>query len=55
MAKISGYVRYEEKGQNLTKLSKDIRFYIAHTGKTDKMCESNEIMYKLASCIRLDY
>jgi hypothetical protein len=36
MAKISGHERYEWKCQNLATLSKDIKFYLAHTGKTDK-------------------
>ena len=37
MAKVSGQGKYEQKWQNLAKLSKDIKFYVAHKGKTDKM------------------
>ena len=51
MTKISGHGRYEWKWKNLIKLSKDIKFNTAHTGKTDKMSENNEIVDKLGSCL----
>lgn len=35
----------------MAKPSKDIKFYLAHTGKTDKMSENNEIVDKLPSCL----
>lgn len=35
-------------GKNLAKLSKDIKFYLAHVGKTNKTSGNNEIVNKLA-------
>lgn len=48
-----GHGRHEWKRQNLAELSKDMEFYVTHTGKTDKTSENNEIVHKLASWLRL--
>ena len=42
---------YVQKWQNLVKLSKDIKIYMARTGKTDKTSGNNEIVDKFASCL----
>lgn len=51
VTKIPGHEMCVGKCQNLVKLSKDIKFYIACTGKTDKMSENNAIVDNLASCL----
>lgn len=35
----------------MEKLGKDIKFYVAHTGKTAKTSKNNEMVDKLASCL----
>lgn len=35
----------------MAKLSKNKTFYLAHTGKTDKMSENNEIVDTLTLCL----
>lgn len=35
----------------MDKLSKDFRYYVAHTGKSDKTFENNETLDKLAICL----
>lgn len=35
----------------MDKLSKDVKYYVAHTGKTDKTSENNETLDKLAICL----
>jgi hypothetical protein len=39
------------KKKNLAKHSKDIKFYLAHIGKTNKTSENYDIVNKLASCL----
>lgn len=51
MAQIPSHEKHAWKWQNLAKLCKVIQFYIAHTGKTDKTPENNEIVGSLASCL----
>lgn len=49
MAKIPSPGRREQKWQKLAKHSKDTKCYVAHTGKTDKTTENNEIVDTLTS------
>lgn len=51
MAQIPSHEKHAWKWQNLAKLCKVIKLYVAHTGKTDKTSENNEIEHTLASCL----
>lgn len=51
MAQIPIHEKYVRKWQNLAKLCKVIKFYVAHTGKTDKTSENNETVDSLAPCL----
>ena len=50
MARISGHGRNEWKWHTLTKLSNDIKFYIAHKSKINIMFENNQIVDGVSSC-----
>lgn len=47
----NGHGRHERKWQNLARRSKDIGFYVVHTGKTDKTSKNHETVDKLVSCL----
>ena len=51
MAQISSSEKHTQEWQNVAKLCKVIKFYVAHTGKTDKTSENNEIVDKLTLCL----